>query len=75
MRGSTDKYPTGKTAEFPGIQTAEDLEAVYEEYQRLMDEFQAMDGDNYESNIRKQLKMVGMSQHENTSLSQLSGGE
>ena len=55
--------------------TAEDLEPVYKEYQRLMDEFQAMDGDNYESNIRKKLKMIGMQQHEETSLSQLSGGE
>lgn len=55
--------------------TAEDLEPVYEEYQRLMDEFQAMDGDNYESNIRKQLKVVSMQQHEHTQLSQLSGGE
>ena len=55
--------------------TTEDLEPVYEEYQRLMDEFQAMDGDNYESNIRKQLKLVGMHQHEHTQLSQLSGGE
>ena len=51
--------------------TAEDLEPVYEEYQRLIDEFQAMDGDNYESNIRKKLKMIGMQQHEETSLSQL----
>ena len=55
--------------------TAEDLEPVYEEYQRLIDEFQAMDGDNYESNIRKQLKLVGLHQHEHTQLSQLSGGE
>lgn len=55
--------------------TAEDLEPVYEEYQSLIDEFQAMDGDNYESNIRKQLKVVGMQQHEHTLLSQLSGGE
>ena len=55
--------------------TAEDLEPVYKEYQRLIDEFQAMDGDNYESNIRKQLKLVGLHQHEHTQLSQLSGGE
>ena len=53
----------------------EDLEPLYEEYQRLMDEFQAMDGDNYESNIRKQLKTVDMHKQENTNLSQLSGGE
>lgn len=55
--------------------TAEALDSVYEEYQQLLDEFQAMDGDNFESNIRKQLKVVGMSQHEETLLSQLSGGE
>lgn len=55
--------------------TTQDLEPLYEAYQRLMDEFQAMDGDNYESNIRKQMKMVGMNKHENTQLSQLSGGE
>ena len=54
---------------------AEDLEPVFERYQKLMDEFQAMDGDNYESNIRKQLKTAGMSKHENTFISELSGGE
>lgn len=55
--------------------TCEELDAVFEKYQRLMDEFQAMDGDNYESNIRKQLKTAGMEKRENTLLSQLSGGE
>ena len=55
--------------------SAEDLEPIYEAYQNLLDEFQAMDGDNYESNIRKQLKTVGLSKHENTLLSELSGGE
>lgn len=54
---------------------SEDLDTVYERYQKLLDEFQAMDGDNYESNIRKQLKTVGMQNRENTLLSQLSGGE
>ena len=55
--------------------TAEDLDDIYETYQKLLDEFQAMDGDNYESNIRKQLKTVGMHMREHTLLSQLSGGE
>lgn len=55
--------------------TGEELEAFFEKYQALMDEFQAMDGDNYESNIRKQLKTAGMSKFEHTLLSQLSGGE
>ena len=55
--------------------TAEDLEPVFARYQELMDLFQAMDGDNYESNIKKQLYLVGMTNHENTGISALSGGE
>ncbi len=55
--------------------TAEDMDAAFEEYQKLLDEFQAMDGDNYESNILKQLKTAGMKQRENALLSQISGGE
>ncbi len=55
--------------------TGEDMEALFEVYQNLLDEFQAMDGDAYESNIRKQLKTAGMSKLENTLLSQSSGGE
>ena len=54
---------------------AEDLESVFARYQELMDLFQAMDGDNYESNIRKQLYLVGMTNHEHTQISALSGGE
>ena len=53
----------------------EDLEPLYEEYQRLFDLYQAMDGDNHESNIKKQLAMVGMSAVEDALISNLSGGE
>ena len=55
--------------------TAEDLESVFARYQELMDLFSAMDGDNYESNIKKQLYLVGMTNHEHTEISALSGGE
>lgn len=55
--------------------TAEDLDSVFERYQKLLDLFQAMDGDNYESNIKKQLHLVGMDSHEQTEISKLSGGE
>jgi ATP-binding cassette subfamily F protein 3 len=54
---------------------AEDLEPVFARYQELMDLFQAMDGDNYESNIKKHLYLVGMTSHEHTEISALSGGE
>ena len=53
----------------------EDLDSVFERYQKLLDLFQAMDGDNYESNIKKQLHLIGMDSHENTEISKLSGGE
>ena len=55
--------------------TAEDLDCVFERYQKLLDLFQAMDGDNYESNIKKQLYLIGMDSHETTEISKLSGGE
>ena len=55
--------------------TAEDLEALMEEYQVALDEFNAIDGDFYESNIHKQLKVAGLSGYENQSLASLSGGE
>lgn len=54
---------------------AEDLEPLLEQYQILMDLFTAMDGDHYESNIKKQLHLVGMTNRETTALSALSGGE
>ena len=54
---------------------AEDIEPLLERYQQLLDEFQAMDGDNYESNIRKQLKLAGLDRAENLEISALSGGE
>ena len=53
----------------------EDLEPLLERYQQLLDEFQAMDGDNYEVNIRKQLKLAGLSHLEQLEISALSGGE
>lgn len=55
--------------------TAEDFEEVMEHYQKAMDEFQAIDGDFYESNIRKQLKLANLQDYENHLLTNLSGGE
>lgn len=54
---------------------AERVEPLFEEYQGLLDAFQAMDGDHYENNIRKQLYVAGMRDLEETKLSELSGGE
>ncbi|MEL7658391.1 MAG: ATP-binding cassette domain-containing protein, partial [Bacillota bacterium] len=54
---------------------AEDAEPLFEKYQALLDAFEAMDGDNYTNNIRKQLYAAGMRELEETKVSQLSGGE
>ena len=55
--------------------TEEDLTEIFEKYQQVLDLFQAMDGDNYESNIRKQLPMLGMDGREDAIIRDLSGGE
>ena len=53
----------------------DDMEALLEKYQMLLDEFAAIDGDNYESNIKKQLKTAGLTHTENLPISAISGGE
>lgn len=57
------------------METAEELESLLEKYQMLLDESMAIDADNYESNIKKQLKTAGLSHIETLSLSAISGGE
>lgn len=54
---------------------AEDVAPLFEKYQALLDAFEAMDGDHYANNIRKQLYLAGMRELEEAMLSQLSGGE
>lgn len=53
----------------------ENLEEIFEIYQNLLDEFASMDGDNYDSNIKKQLHLAGLQHLEQLSLSMISGGE
>lgn len=53
----------------------DDMEALLERFQNLLDEYAAIDGDNYESNIKKQLKTAGLTHTENLPISAISGGE
>ena len=57
------------------METAEDFDALMEEYQRILDESMAMDADNHESNIHKELKIAGLKELENLPVSAISGGE
>ena len=53
----------------------DDMEALLEKFQQILDEYTAIDGDNYESNIKKQLKTAGLTHTENLPISAISGGE
>ncbi|MDD3219061.1 MAG: ATP-binding cassette domain-containing protein [Lachnospiraceae bacterium] len=57
------------------METAKDLESIFEEYQDALDEFSAIDGDFYESNIKKQLKTANLQKLEDQNISSLSAGE
>ena len=57
------------------METADDIDALMERYQVLLDESDAIDADNYEVNIRKQLKLAELEDKAALELEKLSGGE
>ena len=57
------------------MEMAEDMDALMELYQDLLDESEAMDADNYELNIRRQLKLAELENKDELELEKLSGGE
>ena len=57
------------------METAEELEPLLERYQALLDESESMDADNYEVNIRRELRLSGLAEKEELPLIALSGGE
>ena len=57
------------------MESAEDMDALMERYQNLLDESDAIDADNHEVNIRLQLKLADLENKESLALEKLSGGE
>jgi ATP-binding cassette, subfamily F, member 3 len=57
------------------MESSTDLDSLLEKYQQVLDAFQAIDGNNFESNIRKQLNLANLNRHENQKAVDLSGGE
>lgn len=55
--------------------TSDDIETLLEKYQEALDAFEAIDGDNYESNINKKLNLANLNKHKDKMISELSGGE
>jgi ATP-binding cassette, subfamily F, member 3 len=57
------------------METASDLDALLEKYQQALDVFDAIGGDNFESNIDKKLNLANLNKLKNQMVSELSGGE
>ncbi len=57
------------------METTTDMDAMLEKYQVTLDAFQAIGGDDFESNITKKLNLINLSKHEDLLVSKLSGGE
>jgi ATP-binding cassette, subfamily F, member 3 len=57
------------------METSTDLDSLLVSFQEKLDLFQAMDGDNYESNINKKLHLADLGNHKSLAISKLSGGE
>ena len=55
--------------------TSSDIDILLEKYQEVLDAFNAIDGDDYESNINKKLNLANLSKHKDKMISELSGGE
>ncbi|MGL5348720.1 MAG: ABC-F family ATP-binding cassette domain-containing protein [Peptostreptococcaceae bacterium] len=57
------------------METSSDIETLLEQYQEALDAFDAIDGDDYESNINRKLNLANLNKHKDRMISQLSGGE
>ncbi len=55
--------------------TSDDIETLLEKYQEALDAFEAIDGDDFESNINKKLNLANLSKHKYRNICELSGGE
>lgn len=57
------------------MEAAEDMDTLMERYQDLLDESDAIDADNHEVNIRRQLQLAALEDKVSLPLESLSGGE
>jgi ATP-binding cassette subfamily F protein 3 len=57
------------------METSSDIDPLLEQYQLALDAFDAMDGNDYESNISKQLNLANLMKLKDVRVSDLSGGE
>ncbi|NGZ76548.1 ABC-F family ATP-binding cassette domain-containing protein [Saccharibacillus alkalitolerans] len=63
------------TSIYAEMATTSDMDALMEKLQSTMDAFEAMDGDNFENTINKQLNLADLAKLKDLNVSSLSGGE
>jgi len=57
------------------METSSDIDSLLEKYQKASDAFDAIGGDNFESNMKKKLNLANLIKQEDRMVSELSGGE
>ncbi|MBW9172057.1 ATP-binding cassette domain-containing protein [Clostridium estertheticum] len=57
------------------METSSDIEPLLEKYQQTLDAFGAINGDDFENNINKNLNLANLSRYKDLMISELSGGE
>jgi len=63
------------TAIYAEMETTSDMDSLMEKVQLALDAFEAMDGDNFEKTINKQLNLANLMKLKDLSISAISGGE
>lgn len=57
------------------METSSDIDTLLEKYQQALDALDAIDGDDFESNINRKLNLANLGKHKDKMISELSGGE
>ena len=57
------------------METTSDIDVLLEKYQQTADAFDAIDGNNFESNMNKKLNLANLTRHAGLLVTELSGGE
>ncbi|MBC8062526.1 MAG: ABC-F family ATP-binding cassette domain-containing protein [Clostridiaceae bacterium] len=57
------------------METSSDIDSLLEKYQQTLDAFDAINGDDFENNINKNLNLANLIKYKDQMISELSGGE
>ena len=57
------------------METSSDIDTLLEKYQQALDEFEVINGDDFENKINKNLNLAGLIKYKDVMISELSGGE